>query len=266
MNFSSIFAIFVRQLYLVRGSPTRFINIFSWILIDVLVWGFTTRYLAQVGGSGFNFAFVFLGAVLLWEFLSQVQRGFILASLEDVYTHNYLNLFASPLRVSEYICGLVLSAIATSSIAFLAVFFLSSVLFGFSIFSYGLLLVPALCILLVFGVTLGIIAAAVVMRLGPSGEWLAWPLPAIISPFAGVFYPLAVLPGWMQHVAQFLPPSSVFEAARTFVTTGEYDASTMALGVLLSLLYLMLACGIFVYVYRYAIRNGLIARFSAESA
>ena len=38
--------------------------------------------------------------------------------------------------------------------------------------------------------------------------------PALLSPFAAVFYPLAVLPQWMQGVAHVLPPAYVFEGMR----------------------------------------------------
>ena len=55
------------------------------------------------------------------------------------------------------------------------------------------------------------------LRLGPASEWLIWPIPMIVSPFAGVFYPVAVLPGWMRAIAAVLPPSYVFEGMRAVV-------------------------------------------------
>ena len=33
------------------------------------------------------------------------------------------------------------------------------------------------------------------LRLGPAAEWFIWPIPALISPFAGVFYPLTYASG-----------------------------------------------------------------------
>jgi hypothetical protein len=47
------------------------------------------------------------------------------------------------------------------------------------------MLVPFLLILFLFGVALGICTSAVVLRLGPSAEWFVWPVPAVVSPFAG---------------------------------------------------------------------------------
>ena len=44
-------------------------------------------------------------------------------------------------------------------------------------------------VLFITGIALGVAASALVLRLGPASEWLIWPIPMLISPFAGVFYP-----------------------------------------------------------------------------
>ncbi len=61
-------AIVLRQLYLYRGSPARILPLFGWVAIDVVLWGFITRYLNSVASSGYNFVPALLGAVLLWDF------------------------------------------------------------------------------------------------------------------------------------------------------------------------------------------------------
>ena len=79
---------------------------------------------------------------------------------------------------------------------------LARIAFGLSFFAYGVALAPFLMVLFLTGIALGVVAAALVLRLGPAAEWLIWPIPMLISPFAGVFYPVSVLPGWMQAVAR----------------------------------------------------------------
>jgi len=97
--------------------------------------------------------------------------------------------------------------------------------FGLSFLSYGLLLIPFLLVLFLFGIALGIFASTVVLRLGPASEWFIWPVPALISPFAGVFYPVATLPAWMQGIAHVLPPSYVFEGMRAIVAGAEFSGA-----------------------------------------
>ena len=136
---------------------------------------------------------------------------------EDVWTRNFLNFFASPLRTSEYLVGLLIVAIITSGLSLVAMLVLAQIAFGLSFLSYGVALAPFLMVLFVTGIALGVAASALVLRLGPASEWLIWPIPMLISPFAGVFYPVTVLPGWMQAVALILPPSYVFEGMRSVV-------------------------------------------------
>src|SRR5579864_48531 len=146
MNFSRTGAILLRQFYLYRGFPARALPLFAWVTVDIVLWGFITRYLNTVASTGFNFVPAFLGAVLLWDFFIRVMQGVTLAFFEDVWSRNFLNFFATPLAI------------------------------------------PYLLVLFLFGIALGVCATALVLRFGPAAEWFIWPIPALIAPFAAVYY------------------------------------------------------------------------------
>ena len=265
MNASRVGAIVLRMFYLYRGSPQRVFPLFIFVAVDILIWGFMTRYLNSVSHAGFNFVPALLGAVLLWDFLTRVMQQITMALFEDVWTRNFLNLFASPLRTSEYLAGLLIVAVTTSLLSLVVMIILAQAAFGLSFLVYGAALAPFLRVLFITGIALGVAASALVLRLGPASEWLIWPIPMVISPFAGVFYPVAVLPGWMQAVAALLPPSYVFEGMRSVVAGNPPPWDRLAIGGGLAILYLALACFFFFAVYRSVIRTGLIARYSAET-
>lgn len=258
-------AIALRQFYLIRGSFSRAFPLFAWVGIDIVLWGFITKYLNTVSASGFNFVPVLLGAVLLWDFFTRVMHGVTMAFFEDVWSRNFLNVFAAPLSISEYVGGLVLASIATSSVGLGVMLLVATLVFGLSFFSYGLLLVPFLLVLFLFGIALGIFGSALVLRLGPASEWFVWPIPALISPFAGVFYPLSTLPRWMQYVSRVLPPAYVFEGMRAIVLGQAASAAALLGGGCLALLYIVLAGFFFTRIYQHAVHTGLIARYSAET-
>lgn len=258
-------AIVLRQLYLMRGSVSRVLPLFAWVAIDIVLWGFITKYLNSVAAPGFNLVPALLGAVLLWDFFARVMQGVTMTFFEDVWSRNFLNLFATPLSITEYLCGLVLSSIGTSSVGLLVMLLLATLVFGLSFFVYGLLLVPFLLVLFLFGIALGIFASALVLRLGPPAEWFVWPIPALLSPFAGVFYPLSTLPQGMRYVSWALPPAYVFEGLRTVIAGGHVTAAALALGTGLAVVDVLLACAFFAHVHRHAVRTGLIARYSAET-
>jgi len=265
MSWNRTFAIVLRQFYLIRGSLSRVVPLFSWIAVDMILWGFLTRYLNTVASPGFNFVPALLGAVLLWDFFIRIMHGITMAFLEDVWSRNFLNIFATPLLMSEYAGGLVLSSIATSLVGLGVMLFIAVAFFQLSLFVYGLAVLPFLFVLFLFGISMGIFGSALVLRFGPASEWFIWPLPALISPFAGVLYPVSTLPHWMQFVSRFLPPSYVFEGLRTIVSGGTASGMALLTGGLLAVGYIFLAFWIFKGVYKSALRTGLIARYSAEN-
>ena len=265
MRLSRSAAIVLRQAYLLRGSMSRVVPLFAWVAIDILLWGFLTRYLNSVTAGRLDFVPVLLGAVLLWDFFSRVMHGVAMAFFEDVWSRNFLNVFATPISIAEYVGGLVLSSIATSVVGLVAMLVLATAAFGLPILSYGAAVLPFVLVLFLFGIALGITGTAVVLRLGPAAEWFVWPVPALVSPFAGVFYPVSTLPAWMRAIARVLPPSYVFEQLRAIVAGRPPSWGALAGAAALAVVYVLAAAWIFARVHRYAVRTGLIARYSAES-
>jgi ABC-2 type transport system permease protein len=265
VGFHRTAAIVLRQYYLLRNSPARLLSLFAWVAVDIVLWGFISRYLNFFARAGQDFVPVLLGAVLLWDFFARVMYGVTMAFLEDVWVHNFLNLFASPLSLREYLSGLVLSSVATSSVGLLMMLFLAAAFFGLSYVSFGLRVLLFLLVLFLFGIALGILGSAMVLRFGPSSEWLVWPIPAVVTPFAAVFYPVSKLPAWMQQVSRLLPPSYVFEGLRAIVAGEPYRGTALWWSAALSVFYILLASWVFSRIHRGAVRSGLLARYSAES-
>src|ERR1044071_4907188 len=137
MIFRRTAAIVLRQYYLVRGSIARFLPLFVWVTVDMTLWGFMCRYLNKVASPGFNFVPALLGAVLLWDFLVRVMQGVTMAFFEDVWSRNFLNIFATPLSITEYVAGLVLSSMTTSSVGLVVMLVLATTVFGLPLIAYG---------------------------------------------------------------------------------------------------------------------------------
>ena len=170
MSLRRIFAIVLRQIYLIRGSFPRVFPLFAWVAVDMVLWGFLTKYLNSVTSSGFNFVPVLLGAVLLWDFFIRIMQGVTMAFFEDVWSRNFLNIFAAPLLISEYVAGLVLSSILTSMAGLAAMLLIAIIIFKLSFLVYGLMVIPFLLVLFLFGIALGIFGSGLVLRFGPASE------------------------------------------------------------------------------------------------
>jgi ABC-2 type transport system permease protein len=265
MSLRRTLAIVLRQIYLIRGSFPRIFPLFAWVAVDMVLWGFLTKYLNSVTASGFNFVPVLLGAVLLWDFFIRIMQGVTMAFFEDVWSRNFLNIFATPLLISEYVAGLVLSSILTSMAGLAVMLVIAVMVFKLSFLVYGLMVIPFLLVLFLFGIAIGIFGCALVLRFGPASEWFIWPIPALISPFVGVLYPVSTLPEWMQIVSRLLPPSYVFEELRVIVSGGVASWTALAWSACLAVIYILAAYWFFARIYRHSLRTGIIARYSAEN-
>ena len=268
MNLQRIYAIFLRQFYLMKSNPSRLASIFLWPIVVIAQWGFISKYLGSFGKSTFGFITVILGAIILWEFVSRIQQGIMMGFLEDIWSQNFINFFASPLKVGEYLSGLVLTSIITGLLGFVILVLIAGLAFGYNIFKIGLMILPFMSVLFLFGISAGIFVSALIFRLGPSAEWLGWPIPMVLSVFAGVFYPISTLPMGLQIFSKLIPASYVFEGIRSILAGTALSADLLSgflIGCFLAFAYLFIAYKIFVAVYRKNLKTGAIARFSAES-
>lgn len=263
MNPFRIYAIFLRQVFVMRGNPARFAS-FLWVALDIFLWGFITKFLNAVGYSGLNFIPLFLGGIILWNFMIRVQQGMMMAFLEDAWSRNFLNIFASPVSIAEYLSGLVFFGIMMVFISLALMLSIAGGFFGFLLFRIGVPLIPFFLVLFLFGMALGIFIIALILRLGASAEWIGWPLPFLLYPFSGVFYPIAILPSYAKVVSALIPTSYVFEGMRGVLLSGSFSFSAFIPALILVCLYLFLSYLFFNRTFRRAVRTGLIARFGAE--
>jgi ABC-2 type transport system permease protein len=250
----------MRHLYLYKRSLPRLMEIFYWPFLDLLLWGFISLYLVRFREGMPNFVAFLLGALILWDILFRSQQGISVSFLEDVWARNLLNLFASPLKPMEYISGLVLVSFFKITIAGAVLSLLAWLLYSFNIFVIGISLVPFILSLVVLGLAIGIFTTALILRFGQQAEVLAWGVALIFQPVSAVFYPVSVLPPFLQAVARYVPASYVFEGMRTVVTTGKFPLTELLWSFGLDALYLLAALFIFRRVLRVVRKLGLLAR------
>jgi ABC-2 type transport system permease protein len=254
MSISRIYAVFIRQVFLIKSNPTRLVSMFLWTIIDVILWGFITKYLGSLGRDTFSFVNIILGAIILWGFTTRIEHGVI-------------NYFASPLKINEYISALVVTSIAMGVCGLLLMLLIAGLCFGYNIFRIGLFLLPFLLILFIFGMAMGIFVSALIFRLGPAAEWIGWPIPMVLSVFSGVFYPVSNLPNFLRIFSRVIPASYVFESMRAILAGGLFSSRLviyLCIGLALSCIYLLVTYFFFIRVYHYNLKHGTIARFNIE--
>jgi ABC-2 type transport system permease protein len=226
-------AMVLRYWYLLRSSFARLIELIYWPTVQMLMWGFLQTYLAGQSNNLARAGGVFIGAVMLWDILFRGQLGFSISFLEEMYARNLGNLMISPLRPSEFVAALMIMSIVRLAIGMLPVTLLAIWFFGFNLWALGLALAAFFANLMLTGWAVGIFVSGLVLRNGLGAETFAWSIMFLLLPLACVYYPVAVLPAWLQHVAWALPPTYVFEGMRALVMerTFRLDLMIQALGV-----------------------------------
>ncbi|MDA8111815.1 MAG: ABC transporter permease [Nitrospiraceae bacterium] len=237
--------ILFRQIVLYRRSVPRWMEIFYWPLLDLLVWGFLTLYLKKIPSFMPSAVTSLLGALLLWDLLYRAQQGISVMFLEEIWSKNLIHLLIAPITPFHVVGGAVLSSIVKVLLSSSVAAFLAYLLFSFRIFSLGLHLFFFILALLMMGWALGILTTAVILRYGQEAEVLAWGVIFLFQPFSAVFNPVSVLPQVAADISRAVPASYVFEGMRSVLVQGRLPVGDLMMAFLLDFLYATVA--LFVY-------------------
>lgn len=251
-------AILRRHAYLMVKSWTRIVSMMYYPTVTMVIWAFVTIYLAPTNNFLRSAPGFFIGAVLLWDVLFRGQLGVSLTFIEELYARNLGNLFVSPLTLPEFIAGQLTMSVLRALIGVGGACVFAWLLFHYSIFSLGFPLIAFFANLLVFGWAIGLAMSGMIMRIGLSAEELAWAAIFILAPISGVYYPIDVLPHWMQVLARATPSAHVFEGMRGVLLHSVFRWDEFAWALALNAVYLMLGALVFAWAVRWAREHGTL--------
>lgn len=261
-RFSRIGAILMRHYFILRSSPARVIDIMFWPAVQMILWGFISRFFAQRLGADPSILDMalgtLLGAVLLWDLLFRTQIAVFIAYLEEIWARNLGHLFVSPIRLGEWWAAMLVFSLLRVAVGLAPAVLLAIPFYGFSIFELGLPLLFFFLNLMLMGWWLGFFIVAVLVRAGPGAEGLAWAFTFLLSPLCAVFYPVSVLPEWLQYVALSMPATHVFEGLRALVEQGVFDWGHMLRAFALNAAYMAVALVVLQRAFAAARRAGTL--------
>ncbi len=258
MKLYRIYGIILRHVYLFKHSINRWSDAIYWPTIDLLLWGLTISFVKSVSPNSYDVVFMVISGILLWIIIWRGQYEISVNILEELWNRNLINLFATPLKFSEWIVALVSLSIikATLSLSFAAA--VAFILYKVRLFAFGFYLIPFALLLFMTGWCVGFLVAGLILRFGSKVEQFAWSALYIFAPFSAIFYPLSILPDWAQKFALLIPTSYVFEGAREVMQKGYLDPSKLVISFILNTIYLILALFFFKRSFDKALKKGLV--------
>lgn len=255
-----IWGLMYRHLALYRGSWPRLLELAYWPVLQMLIWGFTASFIAGRMGSGAGplAASALLGGVLLWEVALRSQMGVAISFMEEMWSRNLGHVFVSPLRPWELVAALLGMSLIRMLAGVLPAIGVAWLLYAFNLFALGPILVLFFANLMVMGwwVALGVVS--LILRHGAGAEALAWSVLFGITPFAAVFYPVAVLPHAMQVVSFVVPAAHVFEGMRAALLHGAIRWDHLIAAILLNAAWSVAAAVLFARQLRQARLRGAL--------
>jgi len=258
MNITRIYGLFLRHFYLITRSFPRILDLIYWPTIQITLWGFISNFFAEYS-SYYNGAIgVILSCAVLYDFLFRTSIGFNMLFLEEIWSRNFTNLFIAPMKISEIIISLFVTALIRALIGLVPAILLTSPLFGISLLNLGLPLAFLFLSLYIFGITLGLIVSAGLLRFGPSFENIAWSTMFLLAPFGCIYYPVETLPSFFQSIAYGLPLVYIFEETRNILINGAINYSNILNALYLNGLYLFISISIFYYSFEKARDKGTL--------
>jgi ABC-2 type transport system permease protein len=246
----------LRYWYLIRSSWPRLLELVYWPAVQMLTWGFLQLYISQNAGFFARAGGTFIGAVLLWDILFRGQLGFSISFLEEMWSRNLANLMMSPLKPIEFVIALMIMSVVRLAIGVVPVTLLALAFFGFNLFGLGFALAAFFINLLLTSWAVGIFVSGLVLRNGLGAENLAWTIMFIFLPLTCVYYPVAVLPGWLQAVAWLLPPTYVFEGMRALLIDHVFRLDLMLQSLALNAVLFTAGAAGFLMLLKSARRSG----------
>ena len=258
MRWHKIYGLSLRHLYLIKSSFPRILDLIYWPSIQVFLWGFISKFFTMESAYYSNTVGVILTAAILYDFLFRSSISFNMLFLEEIWSRNFTNLFVAPLKVSEIITALTSTALLRTLIGIIPAIILMSPLFGVSLLKMGPPLLLLFLSLYLFGTTLGLLVTSGLLRFGPAFENTAWSSLFLLAPLGCVYYPLSILPEWLQVLAKGLPLVYVFEEARSILVNNVVNYENILNALALNLFYFISAIFVFYLAFYGARKKGTL--------
>jgi ABC-2 type transport system permease protein len=242
MNFLHVFGIFYRNVILIRRSVPKLFALFGFITVELFLWGFITLWVQTIGPNDarLDFILLILSAFIFWSMFELSQRSFSVSFLEEVWSRNVINIFASPVKLSELVMGFALVGVVQTLLAFCYITPIALLLYALNIWDMGPYTIPFFVNVLITGWGIGVVAIGLVVRFGPSADILAFFIPFLLLPFSAVYYPITVFPSVLQKITFILPTRHIFEGMRTVITEGLIPYDSIVWATALNIVYVVL--------------------------
>lgn len=257
MSIKRLYVVLVHTWYHFTHSIETWVDLFWNPVIQTWIYALIALSFAQQGDArGLD---VIVG-MIFWQIIWVGQYSICVGALWEIWARSFSSLFISPLSMTEYVVGQMISGSVKSLLAVAMTSIVAYVLYHFSIFSIGWMLPIYYMECLVFSWATGLLILSLIFRYSTQVQSLSWALIFLVQPFGAVFYPVTVLPSYLRWASYTLPVTYVFETLRGQLRQGVIDWPALMYATALNIVWFVMGWVVFARTYALSKRNGSFAR------
>jgi ABC-2 type transport system permease protein len=261
MKVYRIQAVVLRHIYETRRNFDRLTDMVYWPVLDIIMWGFFSLYLTRSHNLQPNAVSFLFGAIILWNLFRNFQRDMAVGFLAELWSRNLINLFSTPLTVSEYIAGLIVVNLLKAMVGLIVASLVAWFCYSYNFFPILPLLIPFMLGLILFALAVGVMITGLIFRYSTSIQGISWSFVGILMPISCVFYPFSLLPAFLRPIAWALPTTHAFEGMREALADQGFSLLHFYWCMALNIGYLLLSVIFFKIIFESARARGLLVKF-----
>ena len=137
-------------------------DLFYWPFVDILLWGLTSVWVQQHQNFP-RLPLILMTGLIFWHVTWRGAIDIPWNLLQEFWNRNLVNLFSTPLRVSEWSLGVILVCLVKLCITISFGSCCVYLLYALNVFEIGWAFLPFAASLLIFGWTVGFLAASLIV-------------------------------------------------------------------------------------------------------
>lgn len=226
-----------------------FLSVLSFFFLSKLIGGAAASYLESYGGDYFSFVLV---GIALGGYLQVSLRGFA-TIIRNAQTLGTLEaLLVTQTSIPTIILSSTIYSFLLTSFR-IVIYLLFGILFlGFNISKAnypGAIIILGLTIICFS--SFGVLSASFIMVF-KKGNPMNWAFTGVSWLLGGVYYPISVLPEWVQKISFFLPITHSLEGMRQALINGA-DLTQLAPSIMALILFSVVMIPVSLWAFNYAV-------------
>lgn len=257
ISLSRISALMLRHIIPTFRDPIRITDMFYWPLVDITLFGFMASWAQEkmVDNAGFMLALV--TCLACWYFVQRTTLEIARNLLMEIWDNHLINLLATPITLAELMLTFMALGVIQALITFVYSLGVIWLFYGQNVFAILPSLFPFMLLLIACGWIIGFLITALLFSFGKTLETLTWAVLWFFAILSGAFYPITLLPAWIQKVAYLFPATYLFEGIREMIINERAPGYYLAMGFALVVIHFIIAATVLKYCFARSKERGL---------